>query len=494
MKKYQFPERNNSTTKNGVSLIVVSSPIPTHPNTDLIDQALESVLKMNYPFSEMIISYDKDRKNTSSYKTYKKKMKSKYPECKHLELDKHGHFIGTFHNALNHCKTKHFLLLQHDICLEGTFPIDECLKTSLPWNIIATHHFSPDQCKRDIPESTHWFPIMKIAKDKNLLKSWGWSERIFLSKRDWMMDKIHEYYHKGMTKDFIESIFHKEFDKLWKRVQGITHFYDISTEPQYMKIYDNFWLEWKTYNLKSSVAYHKHLHGRTAKRTAKRLTKGKRTLKRKQRGGSGGIRKKQGQESARRRQERLQEKQEERLLRQQGQHQTPGEKAAEGAPFGVTTHERHAEEGKGQIIIQGADDDLDFEDLDYGGSSESDLEERRIERNKKLWPGSFEYVLPVDFYVKYESDSEKNKYINNLKIRDPDGRKYQGGDLNYRLHGLDTLIFTVPPERRRSLKDGSSDSLNMEMASIRKTKKKKKKKKKKKTKKKKKKKENKKKI
>ena len=270
MSKYTFPERKNTINKNGVSLIVVTSPIPSHPDTTLIDEAIESVLKMNYSFSEMIISYDKDRKNTSSYKTYKKRMKSKYPQFKHLELEEHGHFIGTFHNALNYCKTKYFFLLQHDISLIGKFPIQECLNTKLPWNIIATHHFKPEECEKDIPEPTHWFPIMKKTRDKNLLKTYGWSERIFLSRRDWMMDKIHEYYHKGKTVNFIESIFHKEFDKLWKKTQGIKTFHKISTEPRYMKIYDKFWSEWKVYNLKSSVSYHKHLHGRTAKPKATR--------------------------------------------------------------------------------------------------------------------------------------------------------------------------------------------------------------------------------
>ena len=273
MNKYPFLERTDTKENKGTTLIVVTSPIPTHPSTTLIDEAIESVLKMKYSFSEMIISYDKDRKNTSGYKTYKKKMKSKYRQFKHLELDKHGHFIGTFHNALKHCETKYFFLLQHDIKLEGTFPIQECLVTKVPWNIIATHHFKPD--KNMYPPKTHWFPIMKKTKDKNLLKSWGWSERIFLSKRDWMMDKIHEYYHKGKTKDFIESIFHKEFDKLWKKTQGIKTFHDISTEPQYMKIYNEFWNEWKIYNLKGSVAHHVHLHGRTAKRKQKKITKRK---------------------------------------------------------------------------------------------------------------------------------------------------------------------------------------------------------------------------
>ena len=268
MKTYPFEKRDSHMSKKGVTLIVITSPIPTHPSTSLIDQAIDSVLKMKYPFSEMIISYDKDRNNSSAYKSYKSKMKNKYKQFKHLELKKHGHFIGTFHNALRSTKTEHFFLLQHDIKLAGTFPIQQCLQSPLgkdAWNIIATHHFPDNK-----PPKTHWFPIMKTTKDTNLLKSWGWSERIFLSKRDWMMDKIYEYYHKGKTKNFIESIFHKEFDKLWKKTQGIKTFHDISTEPKFMKVYENFWNEWKIYNLKGSVAYHVHLHGRTKKKTKRK--------------------------------------------------------------------------------------------------------------------------------------------------------------------------------------------------------------------------------
>jgi len=96
MKTYPFEKRIDKSLKKGVTLIVVTSPIPIHPSTSLVDQAIESVLKMKYPFSEMIISYDKDRNNTEGYKSYKAKMKKKYPQFKHLELKNHGHFIGTF--------------------------------------------------------------------------------------------------------------------------------------------------------------------------------------------------------------------------------------------------------------------------------------------------------------------------------------------------------------------------------------------------------------
>ena len=169
--EYQMKKRESVKTKKGVSLIVATSPIPSHPKTDIVDTALKSILKMNYPFAEVIISYDipPNGVEKASYKKYKAAMKKKYPNFTHLEMTKHGHFIGTFHNALNHCKSKYFFLLQHDICLEGKFPIQECLNTKLPWNIIATHHFKPEECDKDIPKPTHWFPIMKKTKDNSLL-------------------------------------------------------------------------------------------------------------------------------------------------------------------------------------------------------------------------------------------------------------------------------------------------------------------------------------
>jgi hypothetical protein len=272
METYSFPDKKKKKhLLKKVSLIVATSPIPTHPNTSLIDEAINSVLRMNYPFYQKIISYDKSKKTNKDYLRYKSLMKKKYPDFIHLEMNKHGHFIGSLHNALNYLKTKYFFLVQHDIKLEGNFPINECLKTKLDWNIIATHHF-PEE-KNDIPEPTHWFPIMKRTKDKNLLKSWGWSERIFLSRRNWMMDKIYEYYHNDSTKNFIESIFHNRFDKLWQKTQGIKYYHEISTASKFMKIYNQFWEEWKCFNLKSKVAYHKHLHGRTRK---KKRTKKKR--------------------------------------------------------------------------------------------------------------------------------------------------------------------------------------------------------------------------
>ena len=195
MIQYEFKERTQKKLiPKKVSLIIATSPIPSHPNTDIVDKTLDSIFKMNYPFHEIIISYDKSIKTNKKYEKYKIKMKQKYPKFTHLPMKKHGHFIGSFHNALNHLETEYFMMLQHDIQLIGNFPIDKCLSYKFDWNIIATHHM-----KNSLKE-THWFPIIQ-NKNKELQKVWGWSERIFLAKRNWMMDKIHDCYHDKRTKD-----------------------------------------------------------------------------------------------------------------------------------------------------------------------------------------------------------------------------------------------------------------------------------------------------
>ena len=283
--EYQMKKKESVKTKKGVSLIVATSPIPSHPKTDIVDTALKSILKMNYPFAEVIISYDipPNGVEKASYKKYKAAMKKKYPNFTHLEMTKHGHFIGAFHNALRHSRTEHFLMLQHDMKLDGKFPIDACLKYKFDWNIIATHHM------KNGLQSQHWFPIFK-QKNKDLWKSWGWSERIFLSKRDWMMDQIYKcHVVEKRTSDFMDPIFQKEFKREWKRQTGLSlshaslEAHTITTDE--MKAYNKLWNEWKCFLLKSNVAYHVHLCGRTALAKKKTKRTKKRTKRKTSRGG-----------------------------------------------------------------------------------------------------------------------------------------------------------------------------------------------------------------
>jgi len=310
MIEYNFNKRiNKNNNNNNVSLIIVTSPIQSHPSNDIIKECINSVI--DYPYSEIIISYDKPPKNKKNrkYELYIERMKKEYPTSKgfkHLLMKKHGHFFGTFYNALEYCKSKYVFLVQHDIKLSGGFPIDKCLSYNFNWNIIATHHM------KDGLKYSHWFPIIQ-SKNRELLKVWGWSERIFLTKRDWMMDQILgcqsgiynppnykpsnsllKLLNKNKkdklirTENFIDTIFHKEFDKLFKKTQNIKSYKSIGSGDynipinEYLKIYNDYWNEWKCYLVKSEISYHAHLFGRTAKtkKTKKTKRKTKRETKR----------------------------------------------------------------------------------------------------------------------------------------------------------------------------------------------------------------------
>ena len=218
MSHYTFPKAPPRSRSQGVTLMTVTSPIPTHPSTALIDRAIEGIERMNYNFADKIIAYDKPKKSNANYEKYKKKMKEKYLSSDgwtHLEMDVHGHFIGTFYKALLQCKTKYVFMNQHDIELKVTFPINKMKQLpSKDWNIIATHHM------KNGLKPTHWYPIIQKSKYPELLKTWGWSERIFLSKTDYLLKTIYNLYHNGISKDFIDTNFHKQFNRLYKRRKG----------------------------------------------------------------------------------------------------------------------------------------------------------------------------------------------------------------------------------------------------------------------------------
>tara|TARA_B100001094_G_C17983201_1_gene696267 strand:+ start:91 stop:726 length:636 start_codon:yes stop_codon:yes gene_type:complete len=96
-----------------------------------------------------------------------------------------------------------------------------------------------------------------------------------------MMDQIYKcHVVEKRTSDFMDPIFQKEFEREWKRQTGLSlshaslESHTITTDE--MKAYNKLWNEWKCFLLKSNVAYHVHLCGRTTKTKKKK----KRTLKR----------------------------------------------------------------------------------------------------------------------------------------------------------------------------------------------------------------------
>ena len=80
-----------------------------------------------------------------------------------------------------------------------------------------------------------------------------------------MLDKINEIQQKKLSSKFVESVFNKQFTKMFKKLENIKTYKDIPKKSKHQIEYNNYWDTWKCYAIKSKVCYHKHLFGRTAK-------------------------------------------------------------------------------------------------------------------------------------------------------------------------------------------------------------------------------------
>ena len=246
------------TLIDGVTLIYITSPIPSHPSAELIEDCITSMKQSDYDFHETIISYDCPKKTNADYDEYKKYMKKTYPTFTHAERITHGHFIGTLKNALLRCKTKYFLVVQHDIKLIGAFPINEILKYTFDWRICFTHHK-----KNGLVKPTHWYPIIEETDSPILLKTFGWSERIFMSTTEFMMNKINTINKQKRSSAFIENILYRDLNRMYTKLENIKTYKKIPKESSHKKKYETCWDDWRCFAIKSKICYHNHLFGRT---------------------------------------------------------------------------------------------------------------------------------------------------------------------------------------------------------------------------------------
>lgn len=235
-----------------LSLLIITSKIPSHPNNLLITKCINSI--KNISFLDKFIIYDKPKEQqpNDNYEKYIEKNKSDFPEFEHHQLNEHGHFIGALNVGLSLLKTKYFLLVQHDAMLVGEFPIDKIMNAKFDWNIIALHHK-----KIGLNEPTHWYPIIKKIDDY-FIKTYGWSERFFIGKTDFFINNP-----LIKTKNFTDIIFYKNFTKLYKKHENIKTYKNLDyNKSKNKKIYDQYWDKWKVFTINNGC-FSQHLYGRT---------------------------------------------------------------------------------------------------------------------------------------------------------------------------------------------------------------------------------------
>lgn len=193
--------------KNDVTVIIVTSVLPSHPDTSILDETIRET-RMHFPESEIILQVDGLREERINRKTDYDEFKNRVLwKCLHewknvlpIIFDEHSHQTTMMKKTIDLIKTPAMLYVEGDAPLTGDREInwDECLNMlQLGKANTIRFHF-----EASIPED---HKHLMLKKKGNFLKTIQWSQRPHLS--------LVEYYRNQVLpvsdeKTFIEDKFH----------------------------------------------------------------------------------------------------------------------------------------------------------------------------------------------------------------------------------------------------------------------------------------------
>lgn len=144
-----FQDIGGNVERSEILTIITTSPTPTHPSTDAIEEVLDSIVS-RLPNSEVLILADWIRgeqiKFTESYQEYLKRLlfliRWKYKNVSLKIFDSHHHQAGMMRSIINEVEQPYILFVEHDTPLCEFIPFDH-LKNAIKngvTNFIRLHH------------------------------------------------------------------------------------------------------------------------------------------------------------------------------------------------------------------------------------------------------------------------------------------------------------------------------------------------------------------
>ena len=170
--------------KNDVTIVVATSVLPSHPNTDIIDETIKSI-RFHFPKNEIIIQIDGLRQEQShrrdDYNEYKNRILWKclheYTNVLPIIFDQHSHQTTMMRKTINEIQTSLLLYVEGDTPLTIDEDIDwqKCLDL-MEYNKANTIRF---HFEASIPEPHNH---LMFGIEDGFMKTSQWSQRPHLSK------------------------------------------------------------------------------------------------------------------------------------------------------------------------------------------------------------------------------------------------------------------------------------------------------------------------
>jgi hypothetical protein len=194
--------------KNNTTVVIPVSPIPSHPDTKILDETINSA-QYHFPNSEIIITFDGVRAEQegrrNDYEEHIRRVLWKYKNAKVVPFifEEHLHQVGMARAIIDYIKTPLIFYMEHDTPLVLDYEIewDQLAQEILSGNSnLIRFHF-----EAHIPEEhTH---LMIGKPERNLLKTVQWSQRPHLASTAFYKRLLSEQF-SNKAKCFIEDLVH----------------------------------------------------------------------------------------------------------------------------------------------------------------------------------------------------------------------------------------------------------------------------------------------
>lgn len=207
-------------SKEDITVIVPTSPVPLHPQTHIIEQTIYSI-RHHLPTAEIILTFDgirpEQEKLRPAYQEYIRKLLWKcnfeWHNVLPLVFKEHTHQAGMARRALELVKTPLILYVEHDAPLVTDYeiPFKDLGRaiTEGDANIIRLHHEA-----HVLPDHEHlMLDGVQEVQGQPLRKTKQWSQRPHLASKVFYQDMLERYFRpdqKTMIEDIVHGIVQDE--------------------------------------------------------------------------------------------------------------------------------------------------------------------------------------------------------------------------------------------------------------------------------------------
>ncbi|MFC9432716.1 hypothetical protein [Nocardia sp. NPDC057030] len=248
--------RLSYTDRLPITVMVSTSPIPSHPDTAIIDETIASV-RAQLPDSEIVLMHDGVRPDQqhrrADYETYIQRVlwsaDHQWRNVLPLIFDDHLHQAGCTIRALEHVRTPLLLFIEGDTPLTGEIPWAAISDTIVHGDANVVR-FSHEAHILDVHRYLTLDADPQTVRGVPMTRTIQWSQRPHLASVAWYRNTLDRHFRTGTT-DFIEEVFHGRLIEAHRR-DG-----------------DMGWLTWRTwlYTPPGDIKRSYHLDGRNHGRT-----------------------------------------------------------------------------------------------------------------------------------------------------------------------------------------------------------------------------------